>query len=55
LVAPLLIGIIVYNDARKRKVASPVVWALIAALVPMCVGLLLYVLIGVNSTDPTKS
>lgn len=55
LVAPILIGIIVYNDARKRKVQSPFVWALIAALVPFCIGLLLYAIIGVTTVDQNRS
>lgn len=55
MVAPILIGIIVYNDARKRKVLSPFVWAMIAALVPFYIGLLLYAIIGVNSVDQNRS
>lgn len=51
MVAPILIAVIVYRDAVKRKLKSPIVWALIAALIPFYVGLLLYVLIGINQTD----
>ena len=51
MVAPILIGVIVYLDAIKRKVSSPLVWALIAALVPFYLGLLIYVLVGVKQTD----
>lgn len=54
LIAPILIGVIVYLDAIKRKVASPLVWSLIAVLVPFYIGLLLYVLIGVNQIDLGK-
>jgi len=51
MVAPILIAVIVYRDAVKRKLKSPIVWALIAALIPFYIGLLLYVLIGINQID----
>lgn len=51
MIAPILIGVIVYRDALKRKVLSPLVWAIVAALVPFYIGLLLYVIIGVTQTD----
>ena len=54
MIAPILIAVIVYKDAVKRKVTSPLVWALIAGLVPFYIGLLIYVLVGVNQTDPRK-
>jgi len=51
LVAPILIAYVVYKDAVKRGVLSPFVWALVAALVPFYIGLLLYVIIGVTQVD----
>jgi len=51
LIAPILIGFIVYRDAVQRRVLSPLVWAIVAALVPFYIGLLLYVIIGVTQTD----
>jgi tellurite resistance protein TehA-like permease len=51
MIAPILITVIVYRDAVKRKLKSPIVWALIAGLIPFYIGLLLYVLIGINQTD----
>jgi putative effector of murein hydrolase LrgA (UPF0299 family) len=51
LIAPILIGVIVYRDALKRNVLSPLVWAIVAALVPFYIGLLLYVIIGVTQTQ----
>jgi len=51
LIAPLLIGFVVYKDALKRRVLSPFVWAIVAALVPFYIGLLLYVIIGVTQVD----
>jgi hypothetical protein len=50
MVAPLLIGFIVYKDAKKHNNPSPLVWALVASLVPFYIGLLLYVLIGNTQT-----
>lgn len=52
LIAPLLIGFVVYKDAVKRRVLSPFVWAIVAALVPFYIGLLLYVIVGVTQVDP---
>jgi hypothetical protein len=51
LVAPILIAFVVYKDAVKRDVASPFVWALVASLVPFYIGLLLYILVGVNQVN----
>ena len=51
LIAPILIGYVVYKDALKRRVLSPFVWAMVAALVPGYIGLLLYVIIGVTQVD----
>lgn len=51
LIAPILIGIVVYKDALRKHVQSPAVWAIIAALVPFYIGLLLYAVIGVTQTD----
>jgi hypothetical protein len=51
LIAPILIAFVVYKDAIKRGVASPFVWALVASLVPFYIGLLLYILVGVNQVD----
>lgn len=51
LVAPILIGFVVYRDAKKRHVSSPLLWTVIAALVPFYVGLLLYALIGSTQID----
>ncbi len=51
-VAPLIIGFMVYNDARRRGVESPMMWAIVAVLVPFYIGLLLYLLIGSTQTKP---
>jgi len=45
-VAPLIIGFMVYSDARRRGNEAPMMWAIVAALVPFYIGLLLYLLIG---------
>ena len=45
LAIPLLIGILVYRDADKRVDCKPWLWALIAALAPSLVGLIIYLII----------
>ena len=42
---PLLIGVLVYGDANKRVDCNPWLWALIAALGPSFVGLIIYLII----------
>jgi hypothetical protein len=44
LIAPLLIAVYVYNDARKIGLHEPVLWAIVAGLVPLCVGLMIYLI-----------
>ncbi len=39
------IGIAVYQDAHKRSMEAPLVWALIAALGPYFLGLIVYLII----------
>ena len=45
LAIPLLVGILVYRDADKRVDCNPWPWALIAALAPSFVGLIIYLII----------
>lgn len=42
---PLIVGILVYRDANKRVDCSPWLWALVAALVPSFIGLIIYAII----------
>ncbi|MBR3786573.1 MAG: hypothetical protein IKJ77_09220 [Firmicutes bacterium] len=42
---PLLVGILVYRDADKRVDCNPWLWALIAALAPSFVGLIIYLVV----------
>lgn len=42
---PILIGVCVYRDASKRVDCSPLLWALVAALVPSFIGLVIYLII----------
>ncbi|MGC2871965.1 hypothetical protein ACPW7J_04180 [Ihubacter sp. rT4E-8] len=42
---PLIIGICVYRDADKRVDCSPVLWALVAALAPSFIGLVIYLVV----------
>ena len=45
LAIPLLVGVLVYRDADKRVDCNPWLWALIAALAPSFVGLIIYLII----------
>lgn len=45
LAIPLVVGILVYRDADKREGCNPWLWALIAALAPSFVGLIIYLII----------
>ena len=49
---PLIIGIVVYRDADKRVDCNPWLWALIAALAPSLVGVIIYLI--VRSDYPLK-
>ena len=42
---PVIIGLLVYRDARKRVDCSPWLWAFIAALGPSFIGLIIYAII----------
>ena len=44
MVAPLLIGVFVYRHAAKHPIGNPMLWALMAALVPFYIGLMIYVI-----------
>lgn len=41
---PVLVGVLVYNDARRRGL-PPLAWALVAALVPSLLGLVVYLVV----------
>lgn len=42
---PIIIGVCVYKDADKRIDCNPWLWALVAALVPSFIGLVVYMII----------
>lgn len=42
MVAPILIGIFVYKHASKHPIGQPLQWALICALTPLYIGLMIY-------------
>ena len=42
---PILAGVLVYRDANKRVDCSPWLWALVAALVPSFIGVIVYLII----------
>lgn len=52
LAVPLVIGVLVYCNANKRVDCDPWFWALVAALVPYFIGLIVYV--AVCSDYPLK-
>jgi hypothetical protein len=54
LIAPLLIGIYVYNDARKIGLHEPVLWGIVTALVPLCIGLLIYLIYSSDKRSNIK-
>lgn len=39
---PLIIGILIYRDARNQGMDPPILWALVAALVPSFIGVIIY-------------
>ncbi len=51
LILPMVIGVMVYQDATKRGNPSAFIWAMVASLVPAYIGLLLYVLIGTTQNQ----
>lgn len=44
LVAPTLIGVFVYKHASKHPIGHPLQWALITALTPLYIGLMIYMI-----------
>lgn len=42
LVVPIVIGVLVYRDAKKRVDCSPLLFALLAAMAPVFIGLIAY-------------
>ena len=43
LLAPIMIGVFVYKHASKHPIGNPMMWALVATLVPFYIGLMVYV------------
>ncbi len=42
---PIVIGALVYRDARRQEIAGPLAWALAAALAPSFIGLVIYLVV----------
>ena len=42
---PILLAVLVYRDANKRMDCSPWLWALVAALVPSFIGVIVYLIV----------
>ena len=45
LALPLVIGVLVYRDASRQAMSSPLLWALLAALAPSFIGLIVYLVV----------
>ncbi len=50
LVIPVTIGVYVYRDAKRRRM-NALLWALVSALVPSLIGLIIYLLVRGNFSD----
>lgn len=50
IILPFIIGVYVYRDAKNRGM-NAILWALVAALVPSLIGLLVYLLVRSNYSD----
>ena len=50
LIIPLIIGIYVYRDASRRGM-NPILWALVSAVGPALIGLIIYLLVRGNYTN----
>jgi len=53
LAIPVLVGALVYRDAKQREGCNPWLWAIIAAVVPSFVGVIIYVI--VRADFPVKT
>lgn len=41
----VVIGVLIYRDAQARQMDPPILWALVAALVPSFIGLIIYFIV----------
>jgi len=51
LALPLIIGYLVYTDAKKRNIPSAALWAIFCAIPPFFIGLVLYAIFGISKGD----
>lgn len=42
---PILVGVLVYRDAQRQAMDPPILWALVSALAPSFLGLIVYVVV----------
>lgn len=42
---PIVVGVLVYRDAQRQGISSPLAWALAAALAPSFIGLVIYLVV----------
>lgn len=52
-IIPIIIGVLVYFDARRRQM-SAFTWALVAALVPGLIGVIIYFIAAVNKKPSVR-
>ncbi len=50
----IAIGVVVYQDATRKGISLPIIWAIFAATMPM-IGIPLYLIVVTMATAPTKS
>lgn len=51
LAVPIVIGVLVYRDARRQEMPAPLGWALAAALVPSFIGLVVYLVVRSSNSE----
>lgn len=53
IIMPIIIGVFVYFDARRREM-SALMWALVAALVPGLIGIIIYIIVALNTKTSVR-
>ena len=48
---PIVIGVLVYQDAKRQEMSSPLAWALVAALSPSLIGLVIYLVVRSSNSQ----
>ena len=48
---PIVIGVLVYRDAKRQEKYRPLGWALVAALAPSLIGLVIYLVVRSSNSE----